>query len=81
MERFNSMSPQIVIASGREVDVVFQHGVNLNGEFEPEVVKPSDGNLRGGYNNPPPVVTGQSKAFKETMQEMNKAMDIYTDYY
>ena len=29
MERFNSMSPQIV-ASGREVDVVFQHGVDLN---------------------------------------------------
>lgn len=30
MERFNSMSPQIVIASGRTVDVVFQHGVDLN---------------------------------------------------
>ena len=75
MERFNSMSPQIVIASGREVDVVFQHGVDLNGEFESEPIQSSDGNLRDGYNNPPPARTAQSKAFQETMQEMKKAME------
>ena len=75
MERFNSMSPQIVIASGREVDVVFQHGVDLNGEFKSEPIQSSDGNLGNGYNNPPPARTAQSKAFQETMQEMKKAME------
>lgn len=29
MERFNSMTPQIMVEAGREVDVVFQHGVDL----------------------------------------------------
>jgi conjugal transfer pilus assembly protein TraB len=72
MERFNSMSPQIVIASGREVDVVFQHGVDLNGESDSESEKPSDGNLSGSYNNPPPAITAQAKAFQKTMQQVNK---------
>lgn len=74
MERFNSMSPQIVIASGREVDVVFQHGVDLNGELDSEPEKPTDGNLGGSYNNPPPAVTAQAKAFQKTMQQVNKGV-------
>lgn len=47
MERFNSMSPQIVIASGREVDVVFQHGVDLNSSLENGA---AEGNLMGANN-------------------------------
>ena len=75
MERFNSMSPQIVIASGREVDVVFQHGVDLNGEFKSEPIQSSDGNLSNDYNKPPPAKTAQAQVFQETMQQMNKAME------
>ncbi len=76
MERFNSMSPQIVIASGREVDVVFQHGVDLNSAWEEDNSKALDGNL-GSANNTP---TGNQSAgtsqegfdaFKEAMAQMN----------
>jgi conjugal transfer pilus assembly protein TraB len=72
MDRFNSMSPQIVIASGREVDVVFQHGIDLNGELDAAALQNSDGNLGTNYNTPPKPITAQSAAYQETMQQMNK---------
>ena len=40
MERFNSMTPQIGIASGREVDVVFRHGIDLRLSLEEEEASP-----------------------------------------
>lgn len=88
MERFNSMSPQIVIASGREVDVVFQHGVDLNGVLDSETVdiQTADGNLQQGHgyattqqNQLTPEEKKYSKygsaAFTETMQQMNTGID------
>ena len=76
MERFNSMSPQIVIASGREVDVVFQHGVDLNSAWEEDKTKTLEGNLRSVNNRPANnqnVGTSQEgyDAFKEAMAQMN----------
>lgn len=74
MERFNSMSPQIVIASGREVDVVFQHGVDLNSAWEEESTKAADGNLRSMNNSPSNQAVNTSQegfdAFKEAMAQM-----------
>lgn len=52
MERFNSMSPEILVPSGCEVDVLFRRGVNLNGEFEEDKEKYADSNF-GANNNPP----------------------------
>lgn len=40
MERFNSMSPQISVASGREIDVVFKHGVSLYADEQDEKPRP-----------------------------------------
>jgi conjugal transfer pilus assembly protein TraB len=71
MDRFNSMSPQIVISSGREVDVVFQHGVDLNGEIDAAMQQGVDGNLGTNYNTPAQPITPQAAAFQETMQQMN----------
>ena len=70
MERFNSMSPQIVIASGREVDVVFQHGVDLNSAWEEEEPKSLDGNLRSASNAPGGNQEG-FEAFTEAMAQIN----------
>jgi conjugal transfer pilus assembly protein TraB len=73
MDRFNSMSPQIVIASGRLVDVVFQNGVDLDGEASLEQTENS-GNLGANYNSPPVVVTKQAESFHKTMEQVNKGM-------
>ncbi len=74
IERFNSMSPQVVIASGREVDVLFENGVDLNSAWEED--KTSEGNLRSANNIPTSnqgVSTSQEgfDAFKEAMVQMN----------
>ena len=87
MERFNSMTPQIVIASGREVDVVFQHGVDLNEDSDLGSVntKIAEGNLQqGSYyaNGDDKPVNNQNKqytkygseAFGETVQQMNNGI-------
>jgi len=76
MERFNSMSPQIVIASGREVDVVFQHGVDLNSAWDDDKTKTVEGNLRSANNTPTnnqSVSTSQEgfDAFAEARAQMN----------
>ena len=70
------MSPQIVIASGREVDVVFQHGVDLNSAWEEDKTQALEGNLRSVNNTPADnqnVGTSQAgyDAFKEAMAQMN----------
>lgn len=88
MERFNSMTPQIVVPSGREVDVVFRMGFDVSGEVESTEVnnKPSAGNLAQSsyYQNPQDQtgVTAQelqykkhgANAFVETMQQMNSGI-------
>ena len=79
MERFNSMSPQIVIASGREVDVVFRKGVDLNGVFEEESQESRDGNLKlaNGYDQPEQAENYNkhgSEAFNEAMSQMNNGI-------
>ena len=73
IKRFDAMSPQIVIASARQVTVLFKKGVDLNGEFEPEPVTAADGNL-GVSNNRKPPETAQSKAFGQAMQQVNQGM-------
>jgi conjugal transfer pilus assembly protein TraB len=72
MERFDSMSPQIVIASDREVAVVFQEGIDLSGEQILEKEQTSDGNLGGSYNNPPVAKTAQAEAWGNTMKGLEK---------
>ena len=73
MDRFNSMSPQIVISSGRLVDVVFQNGIDLNGETSLEQAENS-GNLGVNYNTPPVPVTAQAAAFQKTMEQVKKGI-------
>lgn len=80
MDRFNAMSPQIVVASGREVDVVFQHGVDLNGIFNEEQQKIPDGNLREAnhYNDSAKQnnnYSNEANNFNETLQQMNSGMN------
>ena len=78
MERFNSMSPQIVIASGREVDVIFKTGVDLNDNpMGTDQAKASDGNL-GRVNHTsaqtqvrPSYSNEGVEAFSDVMSQMN----------
>lgn len=83
IERFNSMSPQIVIASGREVDVLFGNGVDLNSSLEESNGKSidgksPDGNLRSASNeqNANGGVTYSKEgydSFNEALTQMNAA--------
>lgn len=72
MERFNSMSPQIVIASGRQVDVVFQHGVDLNGETSKEQLDNS-GNMGVNYNSH--AIPKQSRSFQNVIDKVHQDIE------
>lgn len=73
IKRFDAMSPQIVIASERKVNVLFKKGVDLNGEFEPEPITAADGNL-GVSNNRKLPATAQSKAIGQAMKQARQEM-------
>ena len=82
MERFNSMSPQIVIASGREVDVVFKTGIDLNDNpMGTDQAKVSDGNLgRANHKSSqtqvrPNYPNEGVEAFSEVMLQMNNGIN------
>lgn len=89
MERFNSMTPQIAVESGREVDVVFRIGFDVSSDETIEQVnnKPSSGNIQQAsyyqntQGNPQPTTTQNQQykshgadAFIETMQHMNNGI-------
>jgi len=76
MERFDSMSPQIVITSNREVAVVFQNGIDLKIEQNSESEQTADGNLENNYNNPKVAKTAQAEAFEKTMKGFNKGRGV-----
>lgn len=83
MERFNSMSPQIVIASGREVDVVFRNGVDLRGsetDDDKSVSQVASGNMASNVGIYATDNNGNSglqyeaygrNSFDEAIQNMN----------
>ena len=88
MERFNSMTPQIAIPSGREVDVVFRMGFDVASveTIEQPGNKPTSGNIQQAsyYQNaqgsPQQTIQNQqykshgTDAFIETMQHMNNGI-------
>lgn len=88
MERFNSMTPQIAIPSGREVDVVFRMGFDVASveTIEQAGNKPASGNIQQAsyYQNAQgslqqTIQNQQYKshgadAFVETMQHMNSGI-------
>lgn len=86
MERFNSMSPQIMIEAGREVDVVFKEGVDLLkiGVSESanqinsviDTNKHSDGNLSSYQANNQNVIQSDNLGNKFDMK--NFARDLET---
>jgi conjugal transfer pilus assembly protein TraB len=86
MERFNSMSPQIVIEAGREVDVVFKEGVDLleigvsvsanQISSAIETNKHNDGNLNNYQSNSQNVI--QSQNFDNKFDMKNFARDLET---
>ena len=77
MERFNSMSPQIAVASGREVDVVFQHGVDLNGESDSskDNQQVPDSNFNQNTLQNKQHANYGTDALNETLQQMNQGIE------
>lgn len=73
MNRFDSMSPQIVITSNREVAVVFKEGFDLHGEEASSLHPSNDGNLNNDDQyNPQIAQNQQAEGFQKTIEELRK---------
>lgn len=80
MDRFNAMSPQIAIASGREVDVIFKDGVDLEGEHKSgQSSSFASNNSQKEEKKHDPRFDRYSKhggdSFKDAISQMNQGMD------
>ena len=80
MDRFNAMSPQIAIASGREVDVIFKNGVDLEGEHNSgQSSSFASNNSQKEEKKHDPRFDRYSKhggdSFKDAMSQMDQGMD------
>jgi conjugal transfer pilus assembly protein TraB len=83
MERFNSMSPQIVVSNDRVVEVVFRKGVDLllDDDMEAEQSNQGSGNLIGNNSSGSKEKKQEmyneygGASFNDAMDQMNEGME------